>query len=214
MTGAGLAEAIRIQMGFPLPVSAQLTGWGSGVVTHIQMAALVSNAPGTITGTCPPSGGPLAAGAGAGGLIAGMSGASMASLVQAGAGYPSVSSELSTFCAQIVSHIQTFGIVTFAPGTITGTCTNTPVSPGALSAGAGTNGIISGLDGTVLANAIHAAVGYPGSTSGPLISFCTAIANYIMANGVASYASGTVTGVCPAGGGGLTAGAGAGGTIA
>ena len=211
MTGAGLADKIRSDMGFPTPVSAQLTGWGNGVVNHIQAAALVNHA--LITGTTAP-GAPLANGAGVGGIISGMSGATMASLVESGAGYPFTSSQLTTFCTEIVNHIQTLGTVTFASGQITGQCTSTPVSPGPLANGAGTLGTIVGLNGSTLANAIHSAVGYPGGTSTPLIQFCTAVTDYIMNNADVSYASGTVTGTCPAGGGALSGGVGANGTIA
>lgn len=217
MTGAGMAERIRSDMGFPLPVSTQLTGWGTGVVTHIQAAAIVAHAPGTVSGTAPPVGGPLAAGAAAGAPgtnISGMSGSTMASLVQAAAGYPSVSSQLLTFCNEIVSHIETFGQVDFSSGNITGTCTNTLLSPGPLTGGAGSGGVISGLSGSTLASAIHSAVGYPGGVSSQLIAFCSAVVGYIQDNGVAAYAASSVNGTCPAGGGGLIAGVGAGGTIA
>jgi hypothetical protein len=213
MVAADMAESIRSSMGFPLPVSTELVGWASGVIGEITSNAKVNNAPGTITGTC-PSGGPLSSGAGTGGLISSMSGSDMASLVKSGAGYPSVSSELSTFCSQIVSHIQSLGMVTFASGSITGSCTNTPLSPGPLAAGAGSNGVITGLNGTTLATAIHSSVGYPGSVSTPLINFCTAIVNYIMANAQVTYASGTISGLCPPGGGSLSAGTGVNGTIA
>lgn len=210
LVGADLAEAIRVEMGFPSPVSTQLVGWGEGVVQHIQSAATVNHA--LVTGDTSP-GSPLSNGAAAGGIISGMDGSTMASLVQAGAGYPNVSSELDTFCQQIVSHIQTLGLVEFEAGEITGQCTSTALSPGPLTNGAGTGGEISGLDGSILADAIHSAVGYPGGTSSALVKFCTAITNYIMANAEAIYASGQVTGTCPAGGGPLQGGVAAGGTI-
>lgn len=138
----------------------------------------------------------------------------MATLVSAQAGYPGISSELQTYCDEIVDHIQSQGLVEFTAGEITGNCTNSPVSPGALAGGGGTGGEIIGLDGTVLANNIHTAVGYPGGVSTPLIQFCTAITTYIMDNAVVTYAPGSVTGSCPAGGGSLGAGTGIGGTIA
>ena len=212
LVASAMADAIRSAMGFPTPVSAQLTGWATGVISEIHNAK-VNNIAGTITGVTAP-GSPLSAGAGVGGIISAMSPSSMASSVQAAAGYPSVSSQLSTFCAQIVLHIQTMGTVTFAAGHITGTCTNTPLSPGPLVAGAGSGGKIIGLSGSTLASAIHAAVGYPGGVSAPLTNFCTAMVNYIMTNADVSYASGSVTGTCPTGGGPLSNGAGANGTIA
>lgn len=213
MMGSAMADSIRSSMGFPNPTSTQLLGWGNGIVQHIQAAAQVSNAPGTITGTCVP-GSSLSGGSGSGGTIAGMSGSTLASLVASLAGYPFVSSKLMAFCNEIVSHIQSFGVVAFASGNITGTCTNTNDTPGTLVSGAGTGGTISGLSGSTLANAIHAAAGYPGSTSTKLMQFCTAIVNYIMANGEAAYASGNVTGVCPPSASPLSNGAGSNGTIA
>lgn len=210
---ADLADFIRTSMGFPTPVSIELTGWATGVIGEITSNARVNNASGTITGSCPP-GGSLSGGAGVDGLISSMSSSDMASRVVAAATYPFISARLQTYCDQIVSHIQTFGIVTFASGDITGSCTNTPLSPGSLAGGAGMNGMISGLDGTVLANAIHSAVGYPGTTSVRLTEFSTAIVTYIMNNAQVSYASGNVTGTCPAGGGSLSGGTGVNGTIA
>src|SRR5579863_7374403 len=136
MAVSGMADSIRSTMGFPLPVSTQLTGWATGIIGELTGHGLVNNASGTITGVCAP-GSPLSAGAGTGGLISGLSGSRLASAVQAAAGYPSVSSQLTAFCAQIVLHIQTAGIVTFTSGHITGTCTDTPLSPGPLAGGAG-----------------------------------------------------------------------------
>jgi hypothetical protein len=128
-----------------------------------------------------------------------------------GGTYPSPTTELSAFCAQIALHVMTSGLVSFASGDITGTCTNTPLSPGPLAGGAGANGKISGLSGSTLATLVQAAVGYP-NVSAPLTAFCTAICNYIMANAVVSYT--TVTGLCPTGGGPLSLGTGIGGTVA
>lgn len=212
MTGSGLADFIRSSMGFPTPVSDQLTGWGTGVVTHIQTAGLVNNAPGTIVGITAP-GAPLSAGAGIGGLITGLVGPALATSICSNSGgtYPSPTSQLSAFCAQITLHIMAFGIVSFAPGDITGTCTNTPLTPGPLAGGAGANGKISGLSGSALAALVAPAIGQ-ASASSELTAFCTAICDYIMNNAVVSYS--TVVGVCPPGGGPLAAGAGIGGTIA
>ncbi len=212
MTGAGMAERIRSDMGFPLPVSQQLIGWGTGVVTHIQNAALVNHASGLVTGTAPPSGGPLSSGAADQGLISSMTGSTMADLVEVNAGYGFVTSQLLTFCNEIVSHIESLGRVEFSSGDITGTCTNTAISPGPLSGGAGTDGFIKLLNGPVLAAAIHAAVGYPGSVSTPLIEFCTAVVGYIMDNAEVTHT--TVTATCPAGGGAITSGTGVNGTVA
>jgi hypothetical protein len=205
-----MADSIRSSMGFPLPVSSQLTGWASAVVAEVQMG-IVNNA--VVTGVT-AAGGTLSNGASSGGIISGLSGSRLATAVASAAGYPSVSSQLTAFCTQIVLHVQTLGLVAFASGNITGNCTSTPLSPGPLVAGEGTNGMISGLSGSTLATAIHGAAGYPGSVSSKLTQFCTAIVAYIMANARVSYASGSVTGTCPPGGGSLSGGAALNGTIA
>lgn len=206
MSAPTLANATRSDMGFPLPVSTQLTGWASAVVTEIQTNAKVNHS--VVTGTC-PDGGPLANGAASNGLISGLQGPRLATAVAAAAGYPGVSSELTKFSAQIVSHIHILGRVTFASGTITGSC---PGGGGPLSSGAGTNGTVVSLSGSTLASAIHSAVGYPGGVSTRLTQFCTALVNHIMTNARVTYASGSVTGSC--GGGTLSSGVGANGTIA
>ena len=213
MNSTQLADEIRQAMGFPTPVSAQLTGWATGIIGEITSFAIVTNAAGTITGTVPPPGGALTSGAGSGGLITGLVGARLASSVASFAGYPFVSAQLLAMCTQIALHVMT-GLVTFSSGDITGVCTNTTLTPGTLTGGAGVNGFTSGLSGPTLATLVHNAVGYPGSVSTRLTQFCTAVVDHIMTNSTATYLSGSVTGVCPAGGGSLAAGAGAGGKIA
>lgn len=210
MVGTDLAEAIRVAMGFPTPVSAQLIGWSNAVVQHVQ-TGIVNNTSGTVTGDAPPSGGSLSNGAADNGMISGLNGPTLANLVATMAGYGYVTSQLTIFCNEIVSHIMTLGRVEFASGDIQGSCSNTLLSPGVLT-GTGADGFIKSLNGPVLAQAIHDAIGYPGSLSARLTQFCTAIVNYIMDNAVVAYAS--VTGVCPAGGGAITAGTASGGTIA
>lgn len=212
MVGADLGEAIRSEMGFPLPVSSQLLGWGDALVSYLQ-TGIVTHVAGSVMGTAPSGGGALINGTATNGIISGLTGAAFASAVSGSAGYPGISGELQSYCNEIVDHIQTFGLVEFAPGTITGTCTNSSSSAGGLANGAGSGGLITNLDGTALASAIHSSVGYPGGVSGPLTLFCNALMNYIMANAEVSYASGTVTAICPSGGGSITNGAGANGII-
>ena len=210
MLGADLATSIRVAMAFPEPNSEQMLGWGNAIVQHVQTGS-VDNASGTVTGTVPPNGGPLQDGAATNGIISGLSGSTLASLVASEAGYPSVSAELSTICEEIVFHIQGFALVEFAAGSITGTCTNTTTTAGTFT-GTGSGGTLSGMNGGGLANAIHTAVGYPGSVSAKLTQFCSAIVNYIEANAEVSYS--TVTGTCSAGGGSLIGGTASNGTIA
>lgn len=210
MTGADLADAIRVSMGFPTPVSSQLIGWGDAIVEHLG-TALVNNAPGTVTGTCGPVPGPLIAGAASAGLIVGLDGSALASLVKDYAGYPSVTSQLQGLCGAIATHIMTMGLVNFDTGNITGICTNTLLSPGTVT-GEGTGGKISGLSGSAMASMAQSMAGFPSVTP-ELIAFCSGIADYVMANAEVAYATGTIVGVAPVGGGPMTGGTGIGGTI-
>lgn len=191
--------------GAPTPVSDQTMNYASGVVAALK-AALVNNAPGTITGVTAP-GAPLSAGAGIGGIITILPAAMIA---KANVGMPPQAvPNITKENIAIIQYIGT-GLVTFASGNITGTCTNTPTSPGILAAGAGANGQITGLTGAGAVAAVSSAL---GSTGPGMLPHYTALINYILQNAVVAYASGTVVGVAPSGGGPLTAGAGAGGTI-
>lgn len=201
MTPSGMADFIRVSMGFPLPVSAQLTGWGTGIVGELTSFGKISNPPGTVDGIAPTAGGFLVSGIATNGIIFNLDASRLATAVVAAAGYPSVSAEVTAICAQLVLHIETLGKATFNFGGITGVCTNTPLTPGILTGGTGANGFILNLDGTILATAVHGAAGYPGSLSPELTNFCTAIVTYITANAKLSYLAGTVTATCPAGGG-------------
>lgn len=209
LVASDLAEKIRSDMGYPSPASGQLEGWADGVITEIKNAVVNHS---LVTGTCPPTGGPLQSGTADNGVITGIDSTAMASNIKDAAGYPSISGKLQTFCDEIANHIMT-GFVKFDSGGITGTCTNTISTPGALAGGAGNSGYIYGLSGSTLASNIHSASGYPGSVSDKLTQFCTAFTDYIMNNSDVQYSSGTVNGVCPSGGGPLSGGTALGGTI-
>ncbi len=215
MVPATMATLMRDGIGQVLPVTTELTGWATGIITHITTAALVSHTSGTVTGTAPPSGGPLISGTATGGIISGMSGATMAGLVVSSGGAPFLTAQISTICGEIVTHIQTLGLVNFASGGITGTCTNTVLNPGILSGGTGSGGLVSGLSGSVLAAAIVSAdpVSFP-SVSSQLDGFCSGIVDHITAAAIVTYAPGLVTGICSVGGGPLISGAASGGLIA
>jgi len=199
-------------------VTQQLTAWGTGIVTELQIAGLVAHTSGKVTGTVPPVGGPLLNGAAADGEILGIDGSSMASLIQAGAPlvYPTITSELENFCGVVADHIKDNALVEFASGDITGICTNTIITPGTLAGGEGANGIVTtgSMNGSDMADEAISAVPFtPPPATSELIDFCTAIIDYIEANALITYASGSITGTCSAGGGALIAGAGSGGTI-
>lgn len=208
MVANDMADLLKNGLGFGTdPTSNETKGMARAIIAEFGIA-IVSNAPGTVNGAAPPSGGPLTGGTAVGGLIAGMAGATLAAKMQMEMGKPSITPQLLGFAGAMALHFLT-GLVSFT--LITGACTNTPVSPGALT-GAGANGKIAGYSGPTLATAIAAGIGQP-SASAPLISMCTNLVTYIMANATVTYA-GTVVGICPAGGGPITAGAASGGTIA
>jgi len=190
--------------GLPTEPSAETQEYASGIVAALK-AAIVSNLPGTINGVT-AAGGPLSAGTGLGGLMVITPGPMLAKTAN---GFAPPGPTLSSENSAVITYIGT-GLVSFAPGNITGQCTSTPVSPGPLANGAGTGGTILGLTGAGCAAAVAAATG----SSGPdALKHYTALIEYISDNAEVEYASGSVVGVCPPGGGPLTAGAGIGGTI-
>lgn len=210
MVGDDLADRIRSDMGFPLPLSHQLRGWGRAIVEHVQTDGLVDHPPGTVTGTAPNNGGPLQNGAADNGIIHGLDGPTLADLVADYAGYGYVTNRLLILCTEIVEHIMNFGRVEFAVGNIVGNCSNTTVLAGTLT-GTGHDGFIKLLNGPVLAQDVHDAEGYPDPVRTRLIQFCTAIVNYIMENAVVTHTS--VTATCPANGGAIIDGTALNGTI-
>lgn len=210
MVAADMADALKAGLGFgALSTSAELVGFATALIDHMGLSGLVNHAPGTVVGVC-PAGGPISDGAATGGLVVGLSGPTLAALMQVEMGKPSISPELLGLADAITTHLLA-AFITFSPGSITGTCTNTAVSPGPF-VGEGTGGFFVGLVGPTLAALAATGIGQP-APSPELLAFCTELTNYITANAEVTYLTGTVTGTAPAGGGPLTAGAGVGGTI-
>lgn len=191
--------------GAPLPVSTESQTYAAGVIAALK-SAIVSNLPGTINGITAP-GSPLSAGSGIGGLIV-MTPAPMIAVTTGGFN-PLSGPDLLKENTAIVTYIAT-GLVTFAPGNITGQCTSSPTSPGPLANGAGTGGKITALTGAGAFAAVFAALGFLGPDA---LNHYTILINYILDKAEVTYASGSVTGVCPPGGGPLGGGAATGGTI-
>lgn len=190
--------------GLPFPPPDMLANYAQGVVAALK-AATVSNVPGTISGVCAP-GAPLSGGFGAGGIMVVAPGPMIAK-TQPGI-HPLGAVNYSKENAALCTYLST-GIVVFAPGTITGTCTNTAESPGPLSGGVGANGTLTLLNGAACTAAIVAVLGGLGPLPSAIAHY-TALIDYILANAKVAYPS--VTGVCPAGGGALV-GAATGGII-
>lgn len=191
--------------GTPTPISDQTLNYAKGIIAALK-AAGVSNAPGTIAGVTAP-GAPLSAGAGAGGLMV-ITPAPMIAKTSQGVP-PQALPKINLENVAIVQYIGT-GLVTFSAGSITGTCTNSPSSPGPLASGAGSGGKIIGLTGAGAVAAVSSATGLTGPD---MIKHYTALINYILEEAEVAYPTGSVVGTCPTGGGPLAAGAGTGGTI-
>lgn len=190
--------------GAPTQVSNETQEYASGIIAALK-AAIVSNPTGTITGISAP-GAPLSAGAGIGGLMV-IQPSPMIAKTSNGFAPPGPNLVLEN--TAVIQYIGT-GIITFASGSVTGTCTNTPVSPGPLTNGAASGGTITLLTGVACAAAVAAATGSAGPD---MVKHYTALIDYILENAEVSYASGSITAVCPPGGGPITAGTGVGGTI-
>lgn len=189
--------------GKPVPISQQTRAYASGVIAALE-AGIFSHA--LVTGVTSP-GSPLSNGAAAGGILV-LQPSLMIAKTTVGLdakARPNLEKESKA----IINYIMT-GTITFAAGNITGTCTNTPSSPGPLAAGAGTGGIITGITGSGAVGAVGAALGGIGPNG---VDHYTALINYILDNLEAEYTSGSVTGVCPSGGGPLASGVGAGGML-
>lgn len=201
MVVADLADELKDGLGFGAkPTSAETTGLSLSIITEFQIALV--NHP-IVSGVAPSSGGPLTLGAAAGGIITGMTPASLAGNMKSNMGKPSVTAKLLGMATAMTTHFMT-GVVNFASGTITGICTNTAVSPGPLTLGAGAGGIIAGYSGPALATLMASAMGFP-SVSSELQAFCTKLVDYIMANSQTDYGTGSINGPCPAGGGPVVA---------
>jgi hypothetical protein len=208
MVDALLAEEINTAIGQPPPASAQTKGLAKSIINELKTAGLVNFLPGTVMGVAPPSGGPVTNGSASGGLILGPTPATLLAQMISNMGLAGSTPQVLAEATAIVTHILT-GKVAFKPNTVTGACSNSPVSPGALT-GAAMGGQISGLDGGAMASLMGAAF---GGVSPQLKAKCQAICDHIMKNAQVSFTMGTIIGVCSAGGGPVAAGAGTGGKI-
>jgi hypothetical protein len=193
--------------GMPISVTSQMTAYAQAIIDTLH-AGIVSNIPGTITGTAPPAS-PLVDGEGMDGLMVLEPSIWLADMES---GFPSAPpSNLSSESTASTGYLMTNGQISFASGDINGECTATPINAGILAAGSGTDGEIDGLSGSAWATIVLNALGIP---SGPkALPIYTAISNYLQTNASAMYAIGTVNGTFAPGGGPLVAGTGAGGTI-
>jgi len=209
MDATALAEEIKEAIGqSPEPTSKKNKEMAKDIVNHLKTAIVNHAIPGSVTGTAGAPGGPLANGAATGGVITLVPADLIGRFV---ATFGISTPEIIGMATAITTHVMT-GLVEFASGTITGTCTHTPLNPGPLVGGAGSGGEITGLEGSTLATLMASLMAKPGASE-ELEKMCTAIVDHISSNAEVTYTSGTVTATCPAGGGPIAAGIAAVGTI-
>jgi len=119
----------------------EIVAMATAISTFISLGAIIF-APGSITGDCtstPGAPGPLANGEGVGGTITLGPPATLASNIATAIGQASVSTQLTDFCAALVTYIQDNAEVSYPSGSVTGVC---PMAGGPLTLGAGAGGSI------------------------------------------------------------------------
>lgn len=192
--------------GNPIAVTSQMEAYADAIITTLT-AGLVNHAiPGSVLGVTSP-GSPLSNGSALAGLLTALIPATWSGVMQAA--IPDATS-LSQEASASTGYLMSSALVNFAAGNIKGTCTNTPVAPGPLANGEGADGEISGIAGAAWASAVMPPTGDPTLTQ----AIYNAICDYVTSNAAATYAAGTVQGVCPPGGGPLSAGVALAGTLA
>lgn len=140
LVGSSLAGRFKDNMGKP-SITPELLGMANGMVTKL-LAATVSFAPGGITGTCThtaESPGPLVGGVGQNGVLVGVDGGGMATLIAVNMGKGAPTPELTAMCNAIASYLMGNAVASYASGAVTGTC---PSGGGPLAAGLAAGGTI------------------------------------------------------------------------
>lgn len=200
------ALAVNDAHGQKIKVTSQMETYAKAIINTFH-AATTAHAPGTVTGITAP-GAPLSAGAAINGTLLSFLPATWLSTMLSG--FPTSNPGiLSTEANGSTGYISGAAKINFAPGSITGTCTNTPTAPGPLTGGAGSNGTVDALVGAAWATAVIPPLGDPILSK----KVYTAIVKYINENAEVSYPPGSVVGTCPSGAGPLSAGAATGGVI-
>lgn len=189
--------------------SKQIKKMAKAIIDEVKIGS-VNITPGGVTGTAPSSGGPLPDGAASDGKITLLVSTRLAQELASSMDQSSATDEVKKLAQAITSHIMNEGSVSFTAGGITGVCSNSATSPGALT-GQGSKGMINKLDDSALASEMAKAFG--GKKTPQLKKQAKAIVDHIKLNSEVSFASGTVVGTISAGGGPIIAGAATGGTI-
>lgn len=191
--------------GLPIKVTPEMETYAKAVLTITKASTF--HLAGTVTGTTPP-GSPLINGKAVNGKLLNFTPAPWVSQLLSGfAG--SDPAALNKSASSSVTYINGAISINFKEGDITGTCTNTAEAPGPLLNGAGEKGKLEGLNGSDWAALVLPPLGDKALAE----KIFNAIVKYLKENAEVSYAPGSVTGVCPPGGGSLSGGAATGGII-
>lgn len=203
LVGSDLATLIQTALGgSSVPITFQISGLANAIVAHEQ-SAVVNFIPGSIIGNSPPAPGPIIAGTGIDGLTVLDPSALQAALLSV---FGSTTSQIMGLATSISTTLSN-GKVQFAPGLITGASTaiGPPTPTPGVFIGAGTGGLVTGLDGSALDSLL---VGVLGGSSSEIHGLSTTITDYVTTNALSTLtiASGTV----PVAGGPIVAGTGTG----
>lgn len=137
-TPATLGPRMVSEMG--VPPTPQTLALANAIATHLLTSGRISFPAGTVTGGCSNSAVSPGAftGAGAKGLVGGLTGSGLSSLL--GSAFGGVSKELQKMCDAIVKHIQKNGVASVPPAGFTAVA---PAGGGPITGGAGAGGKIS-----------------------------------------------------------------------
>jgi hypothetical protein len=191
--------------------SIALKNYAKGYNAMLKAAIVAHALPGSVIAASAPPSAPIQGGAASGGKIVTLVAAVMVGIATPGA-LPLAVPGLTLEATAIATYLMANAIVAFAAGTIKGTSgavAGSPGTPGPLTAGSGSGGVISGLAGGPLAQAVSAVTLQTGPKQ---VEFYDALVTYTMANAMVAYGPNLVIGVgTPTGQ--LTVGTAAGGTI-
>lgn len=185
----------------------EIMAYADGIIAALR-GGTATFAPGLIQATG-PIGSPITGINSTGGIMVGLLPSTMYDYTQnAGNNSSTTPGKLLKEHTAVLTYLGTNGIISHAGVGITGNCTATVVSAGPLANGSAVGGVVSGLDGSVLAGLVGSALEFTGPDMQP---FYEALCNYIINNTEINFS--TITGTFPVGGGVLTLGAGVGGVI-
>ena len=190
----------------PIEITSEMKTYAKAIIDTFH-ACTTAHSVGTVNGGTAAAS-PLIAGLATGGLLVGFLPATWTAAMASG--FPkSNPAALALEATASTGYIALAAKINYKAGSITGITTNTPLTPGILTLGAGQDGTVDALDGTAWSALVVPPLGDPARAS----KLYKDIVAYISKNAKCSYAIGTVQGTAPTGGGPLTLGLAVGGTI-